>query len=80
MHTASTSPSPSPSTLINIGVWGSPEYGTEFLTPTTFDKFVANNRRIEHKVAEAGGLKWMYASNYYTESDGVCGIEGGSVG
>jgi hypothetical protein len=69
MHTALASPLPAPSSLINISVWSSPEYGTEFLTPDTFDRFVSNDRGIEHKVAKAGGLKWLYASNYYSEED-----------
>ncbi|KAF1913559.1 hypothetical protein BDU57DRAFT_479866 [Ampelomyces quisqualis] len=69
MHSASTAPIPAPSFHVNIGVWGSPEYGTQFLTSSTFDAFVASNRRIERMVAGAGGLKWLYASNYYTEEE-----------
>jgi delta24-sterol reductase len=68
MHTARTCLDPTPS-LVNIGVWGSPNYGADFLRAETFDQFVASNRDIEAKVAEAGGLKWLYACNYYTEEE-----------
>jgi delta24-sterol reductase len=68
MHTALTATGPT-SALVNIGVWGSPNYGADFLRAETFDAFVASNRAIERKVAEVGGLKWLYACNYYEEDE-----------
>lgn len=68
MHTAQTNTSPT-TQLINIGVWGSPNYGADFLQPETADRFVATNRNIEAKVAEVAGLKWLYACNYYQEDE-----------
>jgi delta24-sterol reductase len=68
MHTAQTCTEPS-RYLVNVGVWGSPNYGSDFLQSETFDKFVENNRAIERKVAEVGGLKWLYACNYYQEEE-----------
>lgn len=70
VHTASTCTDPK-SYLVNVGVWGSPNYGEDFLgsQKQTFDRFVENNRRIEAKVAEVGGLKWLYACNYCTKEE-----------
>lgn len=47
--------------FINVGVWGpaSPDYG----------KFVEMNRKLEHKVRELGGIKWLYAQAFYTEEE-----------
>jgi delta24-sterol reductase len=64
MHTAQTCTEPT-RYLVNVGVWGSPNYGSDFLRSKTFNKFVENNRAIEGKLAEVGGLKWLYACNYY---------------
>jgi delta24-sterol reductase len=41
----------------------------DLLRAETFDRFVASNRSIEHKGAEVGGLKWLYACNYYEEDE-----------
>ena len=68
MHTAQSNTDPRRD-LVNIGVWGSPNYGSDFLRAETFDQFIKNNRMIEEKVAEVGGLKWLYACNYYHESE-----------
>ncbi|KAF2820025.1 hypothetical protein CC86DRAFT_124186 [Ophiobolus disseminans] len=68
MHTAKTCVE-HPRYLVNIGVCGSPNYGSDFLRAETFDQFVENNRQIEKRVAEAGGLKWLYACNYYQEDE-----------
>ncbi|KAF1841417.1 FAD-binding domain-containing protein [Cucurbitaria berberidis CBS 394.84] len=68
MHTAQTNTDPTRN-LVNIGVWGSPNYGSDFLRAETFDQFINYNRKIEEKVAEVGGLKWLYACNYYHESE-----------
>ena len=48
-----------PQVLLNFGVWGP--------GPNGRDKFVDVNRRLEHKVQELGGKKWLYAHAYYTE-------------
>lgn len=69
LHTALTSPQPPPQLVINVGVWGSPNYGADFLTPSTYPKFIATNRALESKVSDLGGLKWLYAVNYYEEAE-----------
>ncbi|KAH7405761.1 hypothetical protein DE146DRAFT_779097 [Phaeosphaeria sp. MPI-PUGE-AT-0046c] len=69
MHAALTSPDPPPERIVNIGVWGSPNYGADYLRPETYEAFVKTNRAIEAKVAQAGGLKWLYAVNYYKEEE-----------
>jgi len=55
--------------VVNIGVWGSPNHGSDYLRGDNFDQFVSRNRDIERRVAEAGGLKWLYACNYYQEEE-----------
>ena len=47
--------------LMNIGVWG-----PRLPNP---EEFVAENRRLERKVRELGGVKWLYAHCHYTEED-----------
>ena len=46
---------------LNFGIWGpgSPDWPA----------FVAQNRRLEQKVRELGGLKWLYAHTFYTEEE-----------
>ena len=46
---------------LNFGIWG----------PGSLDwhKFVDENRRLENKVRELGGLKWLYAHTFYTEDE-----------
>ncbi|KAL6404675.1 FAD binding domain-containing protein [Ilyonectria robusta] len=46
---------------LNIGLWG---WG-----PVDQDEFVAKNRALEAKLAELGGMKWLYAHTYYDEDD-----------
>lgn len=65
MHTASTC-TDFTTALVNVGVWGSPNYGRDFLRAETYDAFEKTNRDIEAKVAEVGGMKWLYACNYYS--------------
>jgi delta24-sterol reductase len=55
--------------LINIGVWGIPNLGAKVFSSRNFHEFIALNRDIEHVVREMGGLKWLYAHNYYTEDE-----------
>lgn len=44
--------------FINIGVWGP---GSQ-----NFPQFVEENRALEQKVRQLGGIKWLYAQAYYT--------------
>jgi hypothetical protein len=46
---------------INIGVWG-PQIAD-------YKQFLHVNRRIEAKLSELGGKKWLYAHTYYTEEE-----------
>jgi FAD/FMN-containing dehydrogenase len=46
---------------LNIGVWGP---GAEH-----FRTFVQDNRRLEKRLGELGGRKWLYAHTYYTEEE-----------
>lgn len=49
--------------MLNIGLWGrSPP-------PRTSESFVATNRAIESVLQELGGMKWLYAQTYFSESD-----------
>ncbi|KAK3053286.1 hypothetical protein LTR09_005455 [Extremus antarcticus] len=47
--------------FVNVGVWGP--------GPTNYAKFVDVNRKLEKKVRELGGIKWLYAQAYYTEEE-----------
>ena len=47
--------------LISIGLWGP-------RLPNPFD-FVAQNRKIEARVRQLGGVKWLYAHNHYTPDE-----------
>lgn len=47
--------------MLNVGVWG---WG-----PAGHDEFVRANRALEAKVAELGGMKWLYAHTYYEEHE-----------
>lgn len=47
--------------LMNIGVWGPRLPNAK--------EFVAENRRLERKVQELGGVKWLYAHCHYTEEE-----------
>jgi delta24-sterol reductase len=46
---------------INVGVWGP--------GPEDFGEFVAENRRLERRLSELGGRKWLYAHTYYTQNE-----------
>jgi Delta24-sterol reductase len=50
-----------PEYLMNFGVWGP--------GPTNRREFVSVNRRLEQKVQELQGKKWLYAHAYYTEDE-----------
>lgn len=47
--------------FVNVGVW---HPGL-----CRFEQFVILNRKIERKVRELGGVKWLYAQPYYTEDE-----------
>ena len=47
--------------FVNVGVWGP--------GPTDYSKFIDVNRRLEQKVRECGGIKWLYAQAYYTKDE-----------
>ncbi|KAL8796265.1 MAG: hypothetical protein Q9195_001380 [Heterodermia aff. obscurata] len=47
--------------MLNIGLWG---YG-----PSSRDAFLKINRNLEKKLRELGGMKWLYASTYYSETE-----------
>ncbi|KAL9104856.1 MAG: hypothetical protein Q9163_000242 [Psora crenata] len=47
--------------LLSIGVWG-----PRLADPTDF---VAQNRKLEKKVQELEGMKWLYAHCHYTEEE-----------
>ena len=50
-----------PEMLLSIGIWGP-------RLPDPKD-FVAQNRRLERKVKECGGMKWLYAHCHYTKEE-----------
>lgn len=50
-----------PEYLMNFGVWGP--------GPKDRQKFVTANKRLEQKVQQLQGKKWLYAHAYYTEED-----------
>lgn len=52
---------PSPEFLMNIGIWGP--------GPINRKKFLEANRRLEQKVYDLHGKKWLYAHAYYTEEE-----------
>ena len=47
--------------MLNIGLWGPGSHDE--------DEFVEQNRRLESKLKELGGMKWLYAQTYYTEEE-----------
>ncbi|CZR56798.1 related to 24-dehydrocholesterol reductase precursor [Phialocephala subalpina] len=62
-------PTIAPTALINVGLWGVPDLGERVYNDKNIDEFIKTNRGIERKVQELGGLKWLYAHNYYTEDE-----------
>jgi delta24-sterol reductase len=57
------------SSYLNIGVWGIPGHGKSFYRNKDRDRFINDNRKIEAIVLAYGGLKWLYALNFYTEAE-----------
>jgi FAD/FMN-containing dehydrogenase len=54
-------PAPVSDEMLSIGIWG---WG-----PKDRERFVAKNRRLEAKLEELGGRKWLYAHMFYTEDE-----------
>ena len=50
-----------PKQMLNIGLWGS--------WSRDEDEFVRQNRKLEHRLQELGGMKWLYAQTYYTKEE-----------
>ncbi|CAL5874241.1 uncharacterized protein PFLUO_LOCUS8529 [Penicillium psychrofluorescens] len=61
-QTINASLHPDQTALMNFGVWG---------PATTADpsRFRSQNRRLEQKVQDLRGKKWLYAHTYYTEEE-----------
>lgn len=47
--------------LMNIGLWGP--------GPINYGQCLELNKRLEKKVHEVGGWKWLYAQVFYTEDE-----------
>lgn len=47
--------------MLNVGLWG---WG-----PSRPEEFAKANRRVEEKVRELGGMKWLYAHTYYPQPE-----------
>jgi delta24-sterol reductase len=58
-----------PEMLINVGLWGVPELSRKLYNHKNFSEFVDLNRDVEKVVRDLGGLKWLYAHNYYKEEE-----------
>jgi Delta24-sterol reductase len=69
MHNCKVGVAESPASYLNIGVWGLPRHGKSFYRNKDHDRFVHDNRKIEAQVSTIGGLKWLYAVNFYTEAE-----------
>ena len=52
---------PAPETMLNVGIWGP--------GPSDHRLFIEANLRLEQKVMELKGEKWLYAHTYYTEHE-----------
>ena len=50
-----------PKPMLNIGLWG---YG-----PRNHDELISVNGKLEIKLKELEGMKWLYAQTYYSEED-----------
>lgn len=50
-----------PEMLLNFGVWGP--------GPSNRRAFIETNRRLEHKIRQLEGRKWLYAHTYNTEEE-----------
>jgi Delta24-sterol reductase len=47
--------------MMNVGIWGP--------GPSDHKRFIEWNQKLERKVLELKGEKWLYAHTYYTESE-----------
>jgi delta24-sterol reductase len=50
-----------PGQMLNIGLWG---FG-----PKEYTSYINENRALESKLHQLGGMKWLYSQTYYTESE-----------
>ncbi|KAF2436148.1 24-dehydrocholesterol reductase-like protein precursor [Tothia fuscella] len=50
-----------PEQMLNIGLWG---FG-----PKNYTSYIKENRALEAKLHEFGGMKWLYSQTYYTEAE-----------
>jgi hypothetical protein len=73
IHTALTCVEPT-DVLVNIGVWGSPNCGADFLRAETFDAFVSNNRAIGNKVVEVRGAQVVVCVQLLRETRVLAGL------
>ncbi|EME40016.1 hypothetical protein DOTSEDRAFT_82730 [Dothistroma septosporum NZE10] len=48
--------------MLNIGVWGAPKVHT-------FEYWIEINQRLESKLREVGGMKWMYGFNLENDEE-----------
>ena len=60
-HTSAAKNGPDGQEMLNIGLWG---FG-----PSNQSQFTSLNRDLEKKLKELGGMKWLYAQTYYSESE-----------
>ena len=54
-----TKVSKGPNVMLNIGLYD--------ISPRTYEEWITQNREIEEKVRELGGMKWSYAAQMYDE-------------
>ncbi|EGP92099.1 unnamed protein product [Zymoseptoria tritici ST99CH_1A5] len=47
--------------FVNVGVWGPGS--------TNYSRFIEENRELEQKITQLGGIKWLYAQAFYTEDE-----------
>ncbi|KAI9039699.1 FAD-binding oxidoreductase [Aspergillus affinis] len=58
-----SNPDPDAGYIMNFGLWAPSPFHNDR------QAFIAQNRRLEGKVRQLGGKKWLYAHAYYTEDE-----------
>lgn len=61
-HTSEKRADGTPELMMNVGIWGAP-------LEVSIDCYLDENKMIEDKLHEVGGMKWMYAASFATEDD-----------
>ncbi|KAF2213044.1 hypothetical protein CERZMDRAFT_111448 [Cercospora zeae-maydis SCOH1-5] len=61
-HTGEKKGDGTPELMLNVGIWGSP-------LEADLDCYLNENKAIEDKLHEVGGMKWMYAASFASEED-----------